>query len=132
MCASLPSPATMRNTCFREPQDTHSRTAIITCGLQTSLTIPQVAATATSAAIRSRLQTRSHRIAGACSMDAVYLQEAWPNLDQPEKRKIVECITNKIVIGRSEVEIDLCHLPSSKDMSKRDRSLRGSNPQPLP
>ena len=64
--------------------------------------------------------------------DATYLQEAWPRLDQAEKRKIVECITNKIVIGKDEVEIDLCYLPSSKDMSKRDRSLRGSNPQPLP
>jgi site-specific DNA recombinase len=64
--------------------------------------------------------------------DATYLQEAWPRLDQTEKRKIVECITNKIVIGKGEVEIDLCYLPSSKDMSKRDRSLRGSNPQPPP
>ena len=64
--------------------------------------------------------------------DAVYLQQTWPDLDQSEKRKIVECITNKIVIGESEVEIHLCYLPSSKDMSKRDRSLRGSNPQPLP
>jgi hypothetical protein len=60
--------------------------------------------------------------------DATYLQDAWPNLDQSEKRKIVESITNKIVIGKREVEIDLCYLPSSKDMSKRDRSLQGSNP----
>jgi hypothetical protein len=58
--------------------------------------------------------------------DATYLQEAWPHLDQGEKRKIVECITNKIVIGKKEVEIDLCYLPSSKDMSKRDRSLPDS------
>jgi len=27
--------------------------------------------------------------------DANYLQDAWPGLDQTEKRKIVECITNK-------------------------------------
>src|ERR1035441_1329877 len=60
--------------------------------------------------------------------DANYLQDAWPSLDQAEKRKIVECITNKIVIAINEVEIDLCYLPSSKDMSKRDRSLQGSNP----
>ncbi len=64
--------------------------------------------------------------------DATYLQEAWPRLDQVEKRKIVECITNRIVIDKGDVEIDLCYLPSSKDMSKRDRSLRGSNPQPPP
>lgn len=60
--------------------------------------------------------------------DANYLQDAWPSLDQAEKRKIVECITNKIVIAKNEVEIDLCYLPSSKHMSKRDRSLLGSNP----
>jgi hypothetical protein len=30
--------------------------------------------------------------------DANYLQEAWPRLEGQEKRKIVECITNKIVI----------------------------------
>ena len=64
--------------------------------------------------------------------DAHYLQEAWPRLNGQEKRKIVECITNKIVVSKDEIEIDLCYLPSSKDMSKRDRSLRGSNPQPLP
>jgi hypothetical protein len=62
--------------------------------------------------------------------DANYLQDAWPSLDQAERRKIVECITNKIVIAKNEVEIDLCYLPSSKHMSKRDRSLRGSNPVP--
>jgi site-specific DNA recombinase len=54
-----------------------------------------------------------------------------PRLEPSEKRKIVECITNKIVIGKEEIEIDLCYLPSSKDMSKRDRSLRGSNPMLL-
>jgi site-specific DNA recombinase len=64
--------------------------------------------------------------------DAYYLQEAWPRLEGQEKRKIVECITNKIVISKDEIEIDLCYVPSSKDMSKRDRSLRGSNPQPPP
>ena len=64
--------------------------------------------------------------------DANYLEEAWPRLEAQEKRKIMECITNKIVITKNEVEIDLCYLPSSKDMSKRDRSLRGSNPQPPP
>jgi hypothetical protein len=60
--------------------------------------------------------------------DANYLQEAWPRLEGQEKRKIVECITNKIVISKEGIEIDLCYLSSSKDMSKRDRSLRGSNP----
>lgn len=61
--------------------------------------------------------------------DATYLQDAWPNLDQSEKRKIVESITNKIVIGKREVEIDLCYLPSSKRHVKKGPELHGSNPQ---
>ena len=32
--------------------------------------------------------------------DAVYLQESWPQLERAEKRKIVECITKKIVISK--------------------------------
>ncbi len=59
--------------------------------------------------------------------NAEYLQDAWPDLDRDEKRKIVECITSKIVISKDEVELDHCYLPSPKDMSKRDRSLQGSN-----
>jgi hypothetical protein len=55
--------------------------------------------------------------------DANYLQDAWPDLDQPEKRKIVESITNKIVIAKNEVEKKLCYLPSSRNMSKRVRCL---------
>ena len=60
--------------------------------------------------------------------DAVYLQERWPNLERAEKRKIVECITNKIVISKEEITIDLCYLPSSKELTKRDWSLGDSNP----
>jgi site-specific DNA recombinase len=60
--------------------------------------------------------------------DAVYLQESWPALDRTEKRKIVECITNKIVISKEEITIDLCYLPSSKELSKRNWSLGGPFP----
>lgn len=60
--------------------------------------------------------------------DANYLQDAWPRLEQQEKRKIVECITNKIVISKAEIAIDLCYLPSSKELSKREWSLGDSNP----
>ena len=60
--------------------------------------------------------------------DATYLQESWPRLERSEKRKIVECITSKIVIAKEEITIDLCYLPSSKELSKRDWSLGDSNP----
>jgi site-specific DNA recombinase len=60
--------------------------------------------------------------------DAHDLQSRWPHLEREEKRKIVECITNKIVIEKDEVSIDLCYLPSSKELSKREWSLGDSNP----
>lgn len=60
--------------------------------------------------------------------DAHDLQARWPTLERDEKRKIVECITKKIVIAKDEISIDLCYLPSSKELSKRNWSLGGSNP----
>lgn len=60
--------------------------------------------------------------------DATYLQENWPGLERSEKRKIVECITNKIVVSKEEITIDLCYLPSPKELTKRHWSLGGSNP----
>ena len=42
--------------------------------------------------------------------DAHDLQARWPHLDREEKRRIVECITNKIVIEKDEISIDLCYL----------------------
>ena len=60
--------------------------------------------------------------------DAIYLQENGPGLEGSEKRKIVECITNKIVVSKEEITIDLCYLASPKDFTKRHWSLGGSNP----
>lgn len=60
--------------------------------------------------------------------DANFLQETWPTLERDEKRKIVECITKRITVSKEEIDIELCYLPSSKDMTKRDWSLGGSNP----
>lgn len=60
--------------------------------------------------------------------DALDLQARWPQLEPEEKRKIIECITNKIVIAKDAISIDLCYLPSCKEMSKREWSLGGSNP----
>src|SRR5205085_12604242 len=60
--------------------------------------------------------------------DAVYLQESWPRLEGTEKRKMVECITNKIVIFKEAITIDLCCLPSSEELSKRNWSLGDSFP----
>ena len=50
--------------------------------------------------------------------DAIYLQESRPGLERPEKRKIVECITNKIVIAKEEITIDLSIFPLLRNCQK--------------
>jgi len=40
----------------------------------------------------------------------------WPDLEQSEKRQVIETITEKITIGSDDVAIDLCYLPSSSEL----------------
>ena len=55
----------------------------------------------------------------------------WPDLDQPEKRQVIETITEKITIGSDEVTIDLCYLPiSSELMASGQHNNTDSSPQP--
>jgi len=44
------------------------------------------------------------------------LYSRWPSMEPDDKRKIVENITDRITIGKDEVTIDLCYLPSSPEM----------------
>jgi hypothetical protein len=60
--------------------------------------------------------------------NAEYLEARWPILGPEAKRRIVECITNKIEIGKKEISIGLCCLHSTKELSKKKWSLGGSNP----
>jgi site-specific DNA recombinase len=45
--------------------------------------------------------------------EAKDLHSRWPNLNFDEKRKIIESITEKIVIGQDDIAINLCYLPPS-------------------
>lgn len=47
--------------------------------------------------------------------DAKDLYSRWPNLTPDEKRKVIENITEKITIGKNDVEIDLFYLPSPSE-----------------
>jgi site-specific DNA recombinase len=55
--------------------------------------------------------------------EARNLYGRWPKLDFDAKRRVVESITDKVVIGKEEVSISLCYLPFSEDMTKRHRML---------
>jgi site-specific DNA recombinase len=59
------------------------------------------------------------------------LYTRWPTLEQEEKRKVIENITEKIVIGTDEVAINLCYLPSASEiMAGKQRNLTDSLPRP--
>jgi len=67
--------------------------------------------------------------------EAKDLYSRWQQLESQEKRKIVESITEKIIIGTEDVTINLCYLPSppptiSKVMASEQRNFRDSWLQP--
>lgn len=63
--------------------------------------------------------------------EAKDLYSRWPVLEHQEKRKIIENITEKIIIGTDEVMINLCYLPSPSElMTDRQRNFKGSWPPP--
>lgn len=55
--------------------------------------------------------------------EAQNLYARWPDFPFEDKRKIVESLTEKIVIGKTDVEITLCHLPSYETVTNKHRML---------
>lgn len=55
--------------------------------------------------------------------EASTLYDRWPKLPADDKRKIVECLVEKIVIGDGEIDITLSHLPTSEEACKNQQSL---------
>jgi len=49
--------------------------------------------------------------------EAKDLYSRWPKLDSEEKKKIIECITEKIIVGKDDITINLCYLPTSSQKS---------------
>lgn len=58
--------------------------------------------------------------------EATVLYSSWPEFSFDEKRRIVESIVKKIVIGKEDVVITLCDLPSSEELTKKHRMLCGA------
>lgn len=48
--------------------------------------------------------------------EAKDLHARWPVLTFEEKRKIIETITEKITIGKSDISINLCYLPTASEL----------------
>ena len=63
--------------------------------------------------------------------EAQDLYSRWDDLIQEEKRKIVESITERIIVGKGEVTIHLAYLPSSSEvMAERPRNFTDSLRKP--
>lgn len=58
--------------------------------------------------------------------EATNLHKAWGQFSAEEKRRIIESITERIVLTGSELEIQLAYLPSSEVLTKRQRNLSDS------
>lgn len=59
--------------------------------------------------------------------EAQALYTRWPELQFQEKHQIVENITEKITIGKDDVTIDLCYLPStSEKLAEKQRNFTDS------
>jgi site-specific DNA recombinase len=54
--------------------------------------------------------------------DAQSLYDRWATLDRVEKRKLVELLVKRITIGKDDVSIELCYLPSFEMMTEGQRA----------
>ena len=62
--------------------------------------------------------------------EATNLHRLWPTLASVDKRRIIESITEKIVITGEEIEIKLSYTPISEELTKRQRNVSGSSRPP--
>jgi len=62
--------------------------------------------------------------------EAEDLKHAWPDMSVAERRNVVELLVKKIVVGKDEIDISLCYVPSFKEMANRQRMVRGSSRSP--
>jgi site-specific DNA recombinase len=58
------------------------------------------------------------------------LHTCWPTMTVGERQRIVETVVKRITISEDEIDISLCYLPSFREMTNRQRILRGSWPRP--
>lgn len=62
--------------------------------------------------------------------EATNLHKLWPKFTQEDKRRIIESITEKIVVAGDQIDITLSCMPSCEELTKRQRNLSDSWPPP--
>jgi site-specific DNA recombinase len=68
--------------------------------------------------------------ASAVVAESVDLYRTWPELSSERKRAIIESVVEAITISGSEIDVTYSYLPSSEEMTTRQRTLTGSWQQP--
>ncbi len=68
--------------------------------------------------------------AGEVAAEAIDLYRLWPTMNSQEKRKVLESIVENITLTGDSIDIRLCYLPSSEELTKRQRNLSGSSRPP--
>ncbi|HZL12959.1 MAG TPA: hypothetical protein VFC85_02340 [Verrucomicrobiae bacterium] len=63
------------------------------------------------------------------ALQASNLYDHWQTMQPAEKREIIEIITDKIIVGKDEITINLSYSQSCKDMAKGERKGWDSNPR---
>jgi len=66
--------------------------------------------------------------AGGFDGEATALHRKWPHFNQEEKRRIIESIVERITLSEDEIDITWWNLPSSEELTKRQRNVSGSLP----
>jgi site-specific DNA recombinase len=68
--------------------------------------------------------------AGETAAEAADLYRLWPTMKSEAKRQVLESIVEKITLTGDTIDITLCYLPSSEELTKKQRNLWGSWPPP--
>jgi len=53
----------------------------------------------------------------------------WPTLSSDGKRNLVENFVNRITVSKDSIDVSFCRLPSFREMTNRQRIVRGSLPR---
>jgi site-specific DNA recombinase len=59
--------------------------------------------------------------------ETISLHQKWPQFSPEEKRRIIESIVEKITLSGDTIDITFSYLPSSEELTKRQRNVSGSS-----
>lgn len=68
--------------------------------------------------------------AGEVASEAIDLYRLWPTMKREDKRRVLESIVEMITLNGDTIDIRLCYLPSSEELTKRQRNLLDSSRPP--